>query len=290
MKPTILITGATGTTGSTAIKTLLELKVRVRALVHKKDARSEQLSTQGVEIVQGDLSDFEAVSEALKGITAAYFVFPIQVPGILEGTAFFAQAAIEQGVSAIINMSQVSARRIAISHASRDHWIAERMLDRSGIPVTHLRPTLFAEWLKYFSPIIKEKSILPLAFGNVRYAPVAGEDLGRVIAAILNDPGKHSGKSYPLYGPKELSQYEIADILTRVLERKITYVPLDIEAFQKLLKERGYTAHFQQHVGGIAEECLNGVFSGTNDLVEKLTGQKPLEMTDYILKNKAMFS
>jgi uncharacterized protein YbjT (DUF2867 family) len=45
MKPTILITGATGSTGSTAIKTLLELKVRVRALVHKKDARSEQLST-----------------------------------------------------------------------------------------------------------------------------------------------------------------------------------------------------------------------------------------------------
>jgi hypothetical protein len=43
-------------------------------------------------------------------------------------------------------------------------------------------------------------------------------------------------------------------------------------------------------VGGIAEECLNGVFSGTNDLVEKLTGQKPVEMTDYILKNKAMFS
>jgi uncharacterized protein YbjT (DUF2867 family) len=80
MKPTTLITGATGTTGSTAIKTLLELKVRVRALVHKKDARSEQLSTQGVEIVQGDLSDFEAVSEALKGITAAYFVFPFRYP------------------------------------------------------------------------------------------------------------------------------------------------------------------------------------------------------------------
>ena len=133
MKPTILITGATGTTGSTAIKTLLEQKVPVRALVHKKDARSEQLSNQGVEIVQGDLSDFEAVSEALKGITAAYFVYPIQVPGILQGTAFFAQAAIEQGVRAIVNMSQVSARRIAISHASRDHWIAERKIGRAHV-------------------------------------------------------------------------------------------------------------------------------------------------------------
>ena len=61
----ILVTGATGATGGTAIKTLLELKVPVRALVHKTDARSERLSAQGVEIVQGDLSDFEAVSEAL---------------------------------------------------------------------------------------------------------------------------------------------------------------------------------------------------------------------------------
>src|SRR6266481_6981055 len=84
----ILITGATGAVGKNAIKKLLELKVPVRALVHKADARSEQLRTQGVEIVEGDLSDFDSVSAALKGITGAYFMYPIQVPGILQGTAF----------------------------------------------------------------------------------------------------------------------------------------------------------------------------------------------------------
>jgi hypothetical protein len=44
-------------------------KFKVRALIHKKDARSEQLSTQGVEIVEEDLLDFDSVSAALKGIT-----------------------------------------------------------------------------------------------------------------------------------------------------------------------------------------------------------------------------
>src|SRR5260370_10236053 len=107
----ILITGATGSTGKNAIKKLLEMKVPVRALVHKKDARSEQLSTQGVEVAQGDLSDFDSVSAALKGISGAYFLYPIQLPGIVEATAFFAQAAIEEGVSFIVNMSQMSARR-----------------------------------------------------------------------------------------------------------------------------------------------------------------------------------
>jgi NAD(P)H dehydrogenase (quinone) len=286
----ILVTGATGASGGTAVKTLLGLKVPVRALVHKIDARSEQLRTQGAEIVEGDLSDFEAVVAALKGITAAYFVYPIQVPGLLEASAFFAQAAIEQGVSSIVNMSQITARRGAKSHAAQSHWIAERLFDRTGIAVTHLRPTLFAEWLMYLSEAIKDKNILPLAFGDARYAPIAGEDLGRVIAAILNDPSKHAGKVYPLYGPEELSQYDIAQLLMRVLGRTITYVPMEIPAFGALLKGLGFNAYFQQHISAVAQDCRDGVCSGTNNLVEQLTGRKPLGMMDYITKNKALFS
>jgi NAD(P)H dehydrogenase (quinone) len=288
-KKKILITGATGKTGGNSIKMLLQLKVPVRALVHRIDARSEQLSAQGVEIVQGNLSDFEAVNEALKGITGAYFVYPIEVPGILEATAFFAQAALEQGVGAIVNMSQISARRIAKSHAAQNHWIAERLLDRSEIPVTHLRPTFFAEWLEYFSESIREKDMFPLPFGEARYAPIAAEDQGRVIAAILNAPAEHAGKTYPLYGSKELTQYEVADILTQVLGRKITYAALEIKDFMEIWKETGFSAYNHQHIAAVAQDCRDGLFSGTNDLVEKLTGQKPLAMMDYITKNKALF-
>src|SRR5271167_4962815 len=286
----ILITGATGATGGHAITKLLELKIPVRALVHQLDARSEELRASGVEIVQGDLNDFAAVSEALQGITGAYFVFPIQVPGILEATAFFAQAATEAGVTFIVNMSQISARRIAKSHAAQNHWIAERLLDRSGIPVTHLRPTFFAEWLMYLAESIRQKDLFPLPFGDARYAPIAAEDQGRVIAAILNNPAGHAGETYPLYGPKELSQYEIADMLTQVLGRKISYVPLEIEAFMEIWKTLGFTAYNHQHIAAVAQDCRDGIFSGTNDLVEKLTGQEPLGMMDYIVKNQALFS
>jgi NAD(P)H dehydrogenase (quinone) len=285
----ILITGATGATGKNAIKKLLALEVPVRAMVHNIDARSEELTAQGAEIVLGDLSDFDSVSAALEGITGAYFVYPIQVPGILEATAFFAQAAIENGVGAIVNMSQITARRVAKSHAARNHWIAERLLDRSGVPVTHLRPTLFAEWLTYLAQAIREKSILPLPFGESRYAPIAAEDQGRVIARILRNPAEHAGKVYPLYGPSELSQHEIAEILTQVLGRTITYVAMEIQPFEQVLKDMGFNAHFIQHISAVAQDCRDGVCSGTNDLVEKLTGQKPMPMTEYIAKNKALF-
>ncbi len=173
--------------------------------------------------------------------------------------------------------------------AAQNHWIAERLLDRSGIAVTHLRPTFFAEWLMYFSESIREKNLLPLPFGDARYAPIAAEDQGRVIAAILNDPAEHAGKIYPLYGPKELTQYEVADILTQVLGRKITYVPVEIAAFSEIWKEMGYSPYIRQHISAVAQDCRDGVFSGTNDLVEKLTGQKPMQMVDYIAKNKPLF-
>jgi len=65
---------------------------------------------------------------------------------------------------------------------------------------------------------------------------------------------------------------------------------MEIEAFVALLNDMGSNAHFQQHMARVAQDCRDGVCSGTNDLVKKLTGQQPLAMVDYIVKNKALFS
>jgi NAD(P)H dehydrogenase (quinone) len=42
-------------------------------------------------------------------------------------------------------------------------------------------------------------------------------------------------------------------------------------------------------MGYVCQDCLDGVFSGTNDMVKKLTGREPLEMMGYIVKNEALF-
>src|SRR5205085_11482624 len=99
----VLVTGATGNTGGYAIKYLLAQQVPVRALVHQIDKRSDALAALGVEIVVGDLSDLESVTSAMKGISSAFFVYPI-APGIIEATAYFAQAALENGVGHIVNL------------------------------------------------------------------------------------------------------------------------------------------------------------------------------------------
>ena len=89
-----LITGATGRTGGETARCLLERGYPVRAFVHQEDERSAQLQARGAEIVVGDLHDFMTVRQALEGVAGAYFVYPDD-PGIVEATAYFAQAAKE---------------------------------------------------------------------------------------------------------------------------------------------------------------------------------------------------
>src|SRR5260370_598880 len=141
---------------------------------------------KGVEVVAGDYLDLGAMRRAVKGVRRAYFVYPIR-PGIIQATAYFAQATKEAGVEAITNMSQISAREDARSHAARDHWVAERVFDWSGIAVAHLRPTFFAEWLLYNAPMIKAGT-LAMPFGAGNDGPVPAENQARVIVGILENP------------------------------------------------------------------------------------------------------
>lgn len=281
-----LITGATGKTGAFAARTLLDHGHQVRALVHRTDERSDRLADAGAEIVVGDLLDLAAVSRAAQGVDGIYLTYPI-APGLIEATATLLQAAEENHVGAIVNMSQISARRDAVSNAARQHWIAERLLDHFSGTVTHIRPTFFAEWLITFWDHATGELRLP--FADAHHAPIAAEDQGRVIAAILEHPQAHAGKSYPLYGPVELDHHQIAEAMTATLGRQITYVPIELDEFRTALEQRGMGEHIVQHLVNVAIDYRNGVFSGTNDVVETLTGRPPLTVQEFVAHNKQAY-
>ena len=305
-----LITGATGATGGAAAEQLLEQGRRVRAFVHRSDERAENLRKRGADIVIGDLLDFDAVRAALKNVDRAYFVYPIR-PGLVQATAQFAQAAREAGIEAIVNMSQVSARSDAKSHSARDHWLAEQVFDWSGLNVAHVRPTYFAEWLLYLAPMIRQGAIYA-PFTTGRHAPIAGEDQGRVIAGILQNPQPHRGKVYPLYGPIELTYEEIAQIVGRVLGRRIEYRSMPIEPWAELVTKASAgrpprndagslyaeadritgkpgSDFLIQHLREVAIDHTNGVFAGTNDLVATIGGRAPLTVEEFVTQHRDAF-
>jgi NAD(P)H dehydrogenase (quinone) len=77
--PTILITGATGRTGHSAIETLVKKGLAVRALAHHEGPKAEKLRALGAEVVVGDLFNLDQVVHAMSGIESAYFIRSLPV-------------------------------------------------------------------------------------------------------------------------------------------------------------------------------------------------------------------
>ncbi|MEV5894910.1 NmrA family NAD(P)-binding protein [Nonomuraea fuscirosea] len=283
-----LITGATGKTGAASVRLLRERGHAVTALVRGDDARARALADLGADVVIGDLRDFRDVSTAMRGAEGVYLCYPIE-PGLVEVTANVAQAAAEAGVDAVVNMSQISARREAKSNAARQHWLAERLLDRSPFRTTHLRPTFFAEWLTWGWHRDGDSGVLALPFGTGHHAPIAGVDQAYVIAAILERPASHDRQIYPLYGPVEMNHYQIAEIMTRVLGIPVRYEPVDVESYQAELLTRGLPQHLVQHFGSVALDYQQGIFAGTNNLVEVIGDHAPMTIEQYVADNRQAF-
>ena len=279
----VLVTGATGNTGGYAINALTRLGASIRAMVRKDDDRAVRLRAAGVDVVLGDLLDLDTVRAAMEGVGAAYFVYPL-VPGLIDAAAYFAQAGREVGLKGVVNMSQISARRESKSHQARDHWISERVFDWSGVPVTHLRPTFFAQWLTYprVCRDIAQKGLISLPFGDGRHAPVAAEDQGRVIAAILADPVPHASKTYELFGPVELDQHGVAKAVSDVLGRQVIYQPIGIADFHRQLEEFGLPEQTIQHLTAVALDFQNGLFAGTNEVIKTITGTAPMTVQSFV--------
>jgi uncharacterized protein YbjT (DUF2867 family) len=283
-----LITGATGRTGSATVRLMLERGRRVRAMAHREDERSRALAAAGADIVVADFHDIDALTVALRGVTGAYFCHPL-LPGLLESTSLFAQAAEEAGVHSIVNMSQISARRDASSNAARQHWLAERLLDRADLLVTHLRPTFFAEWLKIWWQVRDGEGLLRLPFGEGRHAPIAVSDQARVIAALLTEPDAHDRAVHSLHGPTEHDHDGIARAMAGTLGFPVSYEPISIEEFVSAMRGHGLPEHLVQHLSHVAVDYRDGVFAGTNDVVEKIGGRPPLSVEQFVARDRAFF-
>lgn len=284
-----LISGATGKTGAHTVRLLREKGAAVRALVHRRDERSERLAELGADVVHADLLDFGAVRSAMSGVTAAYFCYPISPGGLLDATTIFAQAADEAGVRSVVNMSQISARRDAKSNVAQQHWLSERLWDRTALITTHLRPTFFAEWLIFQWSRRDDHGVLRLPFADGRHAPIASADQARVIAAILTNAAPHDHQIYPLYGPLELNHDQIADKMAQTLGIAVRYEPVDIPTFAEALVAQGATPFFVQHVRNVAQDYRDGILAGTNDVVEEITGTPPMTVEQFTAANRTAF-
>jgi uncharacterized protein YbjT (DUF2867 family) len=277
----VLISGATGDTGRAAVKEAITLGLDVRAMAHSNDARSAALEKLGAEVILGDLLEIDSVRTAMDGVDAAYFVWPV-APGLIHATVNFAQAAIEAGVPNVINLSQRSANRFSTSNSCRDTFIAEQVLNWSGLSVIHLRPTYFLEWLLYpwQLPYLRQ-GILRMPAGKGRHSPIAADDQGRVIAALLASPEAHIGKTIPISGPVEMNHEQMAAELSEALGREIVFQDLPIDEYCRSLEAMGVPPYIVQHLGGAMDDYQHGHMAGADNNVEVLTGRRSMTVSEF---------
>jgi NAD(P)H dehydrogenase (quinone) len=288
-----LIAGAGGShaaTGNYAARQLLAQGLTVRAFVHRADERADQLRELGAEIVVGDLLDYRDVRAALDGVHGAYFTYPL-AEGLVEATATFAVAGAEAGLQSVVNMSQITAGPDHRSPAARAHWVAERVLDRSGFGVTHLRPPFFLENLfNVAAPTVRAEDKIYLPYGDGRHAPIGGEDIARVVVGILTDPAAHRGKTYVPTGPASLSMTEQAGVFSSVLGRPIEYVNIPGEAWRQALSQVPVmTPYLIEHLSRVAESHQRGVFDAVTDVVETIGGAPPQSLEAFVRQHQTAF-
>jgi uncharacterized protein YbjT (DUF2867 family) len=149
----ILVTGAGGGVGGVSGKAVALLRQRgraVRAMAHHDDDRADALRALGADVVVGDLTRPADVATALDSVQRMFFSMSL-APSYLEASATVATVARAVGdLDALVaisqmTVSQMDALSMSESHHQRLEWLSEQVLNWSGLPVVHVRPTVFLD-------------------------------------------------------------------------------------------------------------------------------------------------
>ena len=297
----ILVTGAAGRVGGVGAMVVERLRRRgmaARAMVHREDERAAALRAAGAEVVVGDLTVPVDVVRAMEGCRRIYFGMSVSA-SYLEATAIAAAAARERGdIEAFVNISQMTLSQMTLTNMTespqhQQHWLAEQVLNWSGLPVVQVRPTVFLEnplFMDLAARSIARDDTIRLPFGAGRTSPIAAEDVAEVIAAILANPAAHIGKIYDLTGPKSQDMSAVAAEYSAALGRRITYIDVPLEQWRDSdLRNLKLPDHVFHHMLTVAQLHAANRYDRSTDDVEAITGKPATSIRNFVARRANLF-
>jgi uncharacterized protein YbjT (DUF2867 family) len=297
----ILVTGAAGRVGGvgrTVVELLRQRGMPVRALVHRDDDRAGALRAIGAEVVVGDLTIIEDVSRALEGVRRICFGLSVSSQHLQATVTTAALARALPDCEVFVNISQMtvsqmSATRMTDSPEHRQDWLSEQVLNWSGLPVVHLRPTVFLEnplFLDFAAESIAEDASIRLPFGAGRTSPVSASDVARVAATILADPAPHIGRVYELTGPRSEDMHAVAAEYSSALGRTIRYVDVPFAEWRdRVLAPMHFSEHLAAHIATMVRLHADNRYDRFTRDVETITGQPATTVRDFIANHADRF-
>lgn len=223
----ICVTGASGTLSSEIIR---RLKSPFRAAYFSRE-RADRARAKGIESVVIDYNRPETLQRAFLGCDTVFLLGPNALNQTeLEMNAVEVAKAV--GVGHIVKQSVMGAAEEAYSLA-RIHRPVEKAIEASGMAWTFLRPNSFMQnTVTFMARSIRAEGAFYSASGEARISHVDVRDIAAVAVHVLSGPGAR-GKAYTLTGPDALSYDDVAEELSRALDRPIRHInlaPADLKA------------------------------------------------------------
>lgn len=280
---TYLITGATGDVGSRVVKLLVQRGDRPRIFVREAQ-KGRALFGERVDIFVGDLGQPATMHPALTGVDALFLVNSgPSIPQLDEGAA---EAAKVCGVKHLVKLSSMDVERgLAIGAW---HEQGEAAIRSCGIPFTFVRPTGFMSNLLAWATSIKNEGIVRSSTDEGRRAFIHSDDIAALAVKVLITGG-YRGEALPITGPEALTFREVTAKIGAAIGKKLRFQTIsDEEARERYSKVSGSEAETEAHVA-LWRAIREGRLAKVTDVVERITGRKPIALDQWATENAAAF-
>ena len=282
----ILITGATGKTGSATAKSLGEKGETFRALIRNEE-KKEGLESLGGEVVIGSIENTEVVNQSMQGVKTVLVLLP-NSESQLALEKQLVDSAKQAGVERIVKMSSIEATPDATSPIPKLHLESEEYIKQSGLAWTMIKPNFYMQNLLASAGTIKEQGKIFLPMGEGKTGMIDTTDVGKVLAKVLSEDG-HESMNHEITGPEILSFYEVAEIFSKALGKQVDYVDVPMDAYKKTL---GQFLTNQWHLDAVID-LFKGIAEGgiedKTDTFNELMGETPKSLSQFLADNSFIF-
>ncbi|MFD8862826.1 NAD(P)H-binding protein [Streptomyces sp. NPDC059590] len=281
-EPTVLVTGATGNTGSRLLPLLAARGARIRAA-----ARRPAPAAGPHETVRFDWRDPATHAAALRGATHLYLIAPVAEAEPLSLVEPFLADAVRQGVRRVVLLSSS-----AVTAETPGLGSLHRLVQETAPEWTVLRPSWFMQNFTRDHPVaqaIRATGEIVTATGDARVGFVDAGDIAAVAARALLDERPHD-TAHIITGPEAIGYGDAARIIAEVSGRAVRHVAVDTAALAGRLTDAGYPKEFAAMLAGLDEDIRRGAEDRTTDTVLRVTGRAPRSFRDFAVEHRAAWA
>lgn len=277
----ILVTGAAGKTGRAVLRALNQKGQELRALVHRADQVDTVTSLGAQDSIIGDMNSSSTLGEAVQGIKAIYHICPNVSPDEVPIAEILIKAARSAGIEKIVYHSVLKPQIESMPH----HWHklrVEELLIDSGIPYTILQPAAYMQNILVHWDSISIEGIYTVPYpAETRLSLVDLQDVASAAVIVLLESG-HEYATYELVGTDGLSQNQVADILSQVLDRPVKVVPIPMEEWETQAIASGMGKYQRETLLTMFRSYQDHNFLGNPNVLSWLIGKPPTTFTDFV--------